>query len=83
MSKLNSEVVKDYHNKLAEIKVRFPSAEESGYDYPAMIRERAEELGLINLKGKDKGKGSANAYILHLIAEDLGIEIKPISKIEK
>lgn len=81
--KSNSEIVKDYHSKLTEIKVRFPSVDESGYDYPAMIRARAEELGLINTKGKDKGKGSANAYILHLIAEDLGIEIKSISKIEK
>lgn len=83
MNKTNSEIVKDYHDKLVEIKVRFPSERQCGYDYPAMIRDRAEELGFINLKGKDKGKGSANAYILHLIEKDLGIEVKSISKIEK
>lgn len=85
MSKTNSEIVKDYHGKLVEIKVRLPKAdEEHGIpDYPSLIRERAEELGLINTKGKDKGKGSANAYILHLIAEDLGIEINTISQIDK
>lgn len=83
MGKTNSEVVKDYHDKLVEIKVRFPSVKQCGYDYPAMIRERAEQLGIINMKGKDKGKGSANAYILHLIEKDLGIEVKSISKIEK
>ena len=81
--KSNSQIVKDHHSKLTEIKVRFPNAKESGYDYLTMIRERAEELGLINLKGKDKGKGSANAYILYLIGQDLGIEIQPLSKIEK
>ena len=57
MAKTNSDIVKAYHNKLSEIKVRFPS--------------------------KDKGEGSANAYILHLIEKDLGIEVKSISKIEK
>lgn len=83
MNKTNSEIVKDYHNKLTEIKVRFPSVEQCGYDYPAMIRERAEQLGIINTKGKEKGKGSANAYILHLISQDLGIEINKISEIDK
>lgn len=83
MGKSNSEVVRDYHDKLVEIKVRFPSVKQCGYDYPTMIRERAEQLGIINTKGKDKGKGSANAYILHLIEKDLGIEVKSISKIEK
>ena len=81
--KTNSEVVKDYHSKLVEIKVRFPSAEQCGYDYPALIRERAEQLGILNVRGKDKGKGSANGYILHLIEKDLGIEVKTISEIEK
>lgn len=81
--KSNSDIVKDYHKKLTEIKVRFPSMEECGYDYPKMIRERAEALGFINARGKDKGTGSANAYILHLIAEDLGIEISTISQIDK
>ena len=40
-----------------------------------MIRERAKELGYINSKGVDKGQGSANAYILHLIEEDLHIDM--------
>ena len=81
--KTNSEIVKDYHKKLTEIKVRFPNEEECGYDYPSMIRARAKDLGLINTKGKDKGEGSANAYILYLIEKDLGIEVKSIGKIEK
>lgn len=83
MNKSNSEIVRDYHEKLVEIKVRFPSEKQCGYDYPSMIRARAEQLGLINTKGKDKGKGSANAYILHLIEKDLGIEVKTISNLEK
>lgn len=85
MVKTNSEVVRDYHEKLAEIKVRLPKADaEHGIpDYPSLIRERAEQLGIINTKGKDKGKGSANAYILYLIEKDLGIEVKSIGEIEK
>ena len=81
--KKNSEIVKDYHEKLVEIKVRFPSEKQCGYDYPSLIRARAKELGIINVKGKDKGEGSANAYILHLIEKDLGIEVKTISGIDK
>lgn len=81
--KANKDVVNDHHEKLAEVRVRFPSADICGYDYPAMIRERAEELGLINIKGKDRGKGSANAYILHLIQKDLGIEIESVGEIAK
>ena len=85
MNKTNSEVVRDYHGKLVEIKVRLPKAhEEHGIpDYPTLIRERAEQLGILNKKGKDKGKGSANAYIMYLIEKDLGIEVKSISEIEK
>ena len=44
-------------------------------DYPQMIRDRAKELGFINNKGVDKGQGSANAYILHLIEKDLDIDM--------
>lgn len=83
MPKSNTEAVRDYHDKLVEIKVRFPSAEQCGYDFPALIRERAEELGILNARGRDKGRGSANGYILHLIEKDLGIEVKGISQIEK
>ena len=85
MAKTNTESVRDYHGKLTEIKLRLPKADpERGVpDYPALIRHRAEELGLLTIKGKDKGKGSANAYILHLIEQDLGIEVKTISQIAK
>ena len=49
-----------------------------------MIRDRAKALGFINKKGSDKGEGSANAYILHLIEKDLGIEmIKGMSALKK
>ena len=34
-----------------------------------------KELGFINNKGVDKGQGSANAYILHLIEKDLDIDM--------
>ncbi len=85
MNKTNSEIVKDHHGKLVEIKLRLPKAdEELGIpDYPTLIRERAEELGIINMRGKDKGKGSANGYIMYLIEKDLGIEVKSISQLEK
>ena len=80
--KTNSEIVKDYHDKLVEIKIRFPSEKQCGYDYPALIRQRAKDLGIINTKGKDKGEGSANAYILHLIEQDLGIEVKSVGELK-
>lgn len=83
MPKINSDVVRAYHAKLSEIKVRFPDPEQCGCDYAALIRERAEELGLFVERGRDKGRGSANAYILHLIEQDLGVEIKTMRDLEK
>lgn len=80
----NAERVANYHNQLTNIRVRFPSPEACGEDYAKMIRDRARELGFIVEKGKDKGEGSANAYILHLIEQDLGIQmIKGMNQIEK
>ena len=80
----NADRVKDYHEKLTNIRVRFPSPEACGEDYAKLIRDRAKELGFIVEKGKDKGEGSANAYILHLIEQDLGIQmIKGMNQIEK
>ena len=75
MTKVNKDSVEEYHSKLANIRVRVPAAdaEHNIPDYPTMIRDRAKELGFINQKGVDKGQGSANAYILHLIEQDLGI----------
>lgn len=82
--KPNSKSVEDYHNKLTNIRVRFPSPEACGQDYAAMIRARAKELGFIIQKGKDKGEGSVNAYILNLIEKDLGIDmIKGMNQVEK
>ncbi len=69
--KTNSQIVDDYHKKLTNIRVRFPSEEQCGVDYAKLIRERALELGFVNTKGKDKGTGSANSYILHLVEQDL------------
>lgn len=84
--KTNNESVKDYHAKLTSIKVRFPSPDdELGIpDYAALMRERAKNLGFVNVKGKDKGQGSINAYILNLIENDLQIEmIKGLSDIKE
>ena len=77
MPQENKDIVKKYHNKLTTIRVHLPAPDEAEGipDYPQMIRNRVKELGFINNKGVDKGKGSANAYILHLIEKDLGIEM--------
>ena len=69
--KSNAEIVGKYHEQLTTIKVRFPSEESCGVDYASLIRDRAKDLGYIITKGKDKGTGSANAYILHLVEQDL------------
>jgi len=73
---------KDYHEKLTEIRVRFPSkdAEREIPDYLDIIRNRAKKLGFEQSKGKTKGEGNVNAYILDLIQKDLqadypGLEI--------
>lgn len=80
----NSGRVKDYHDKLTNVRVRFPSEEACGEDYLTMMRSRAKELGFIIEKGKDKGQGSVNAYILALIEKDLGIQmIKGMSTVDK
>lgn len=67
----NADRVEKYHKQLTNIRVRFPSEEQCGVDYAALIRDRALQLGFVNQKGKDKGQGSANAYIIHLIEKDL------------
>lgn len=73
----NKDIVKKYHEKLTTIRVRVPAPDvATGIpNYPQMIRDRAKELGFINNKGVDKGQGSANAYILHLIEKDLDIDM--------
>ena len=71
-----AERVSKYHSQLSTIRIRFPTPEVCGIDYATLIRERAKQLGFINNKGKDKGEGSANAYILHLIEQDLQIKIQ-------
>lgn len=81
----NKDVVRKYHEKLTNIRVRVPAPnDELGIpDYAQIIRGRAKELGFINQKGADKGEGSANAYILHLIEHDLGINmIKGMSELK-
>ena len=80
--KENREAVFDYHSKLTTIRVRFPSEEQCGIDLGQLIRERALEKGFINMRGKDKGTGSANAYILDLIEKDL-IEAGKIERFPK
>ena len=73
MGKSNNEAVADYHSKLTNLRIRFPSPEVCGIDYQKMMRDRAKELGFVIQKGKDKGEGSVNAYILHLVEQDLDI----------
>lgn len=72
--KTNKQSVKDYHNKLETIRVRFPSCDNDlGIpDYHSMMKERAYEKGFIDNKTKS---GSVNAYILDLIEKDLGIDM--------
>lgn len=73
----NKDIVKKYHEKLTTIRVRVPAPDVAAGipDYLQMIRDRAKELGFINNKGINKGQGSANAYILHLIEKDLEIDM--------
>lgn len=73
----NKEAVRNYHTNLKTLRIRFPAEnpEKGVPDYLSMIRDRAKEKGFICLKGADKGQGSVNAYILHLIEQDLGIEM--------
>lgn len=80
----NKEIVKRYHEKLTNIRLRIPAENiEVGIpDYADMIRKRAKELGFINKKGIDKGEGSANAYLIHLIEKDMGIKIKTMSDLK-
>lgn len=77
MAQENKDIVKKYHQKLTTIKIRLlaPNQELNIPDYIPMIRDRAKELGFINEKGIDKGEGSINAYMLHLIEKDLNIEM--------
>lgn len=86
MAQDNKDIVKKYHSQLNNIRVRVPAPDEAlGIpDYAQMIRDRAKALGFINKKGSDKGEGSANAYILHLIETDLGIKmIKGMSDLKE
>jgi hypothetical protein len=68
----NKDIVKAYHEKLTDIRVRIPAPnDELGIpDYLEMIRTKALKEGFIDRKTK---QGSANAYILSLIEKDLGI----------
>ena len=62
MAKDNKDSVKDYHQKLKEMKVRFPKedAENGIPDYSSVIKSQAKMLGK-----------SANEYILDLIQNDI------------
>lgn len=71
----NADAVREYHKQIKDIKVRVPAPEVVGVDYLKLMKERAEELGFLNTKGKDKDKGNINQYILSLVEKDLGIDI--------
>ena len=64
---------KDYHEKLTEVRVRFPSEdEERGIpDYLAIMRNLAKELGYIQPKGITKGEGNVTEYIMKLVERDI------------
>lgn len=68
----NKDIVKAYHEKLIDIRVRIPAPnKELGIpDYLEIIRKKALHDGFIDKKSK---QGSVNAYILSLIEKDLGI----------
>lgn len=80
--KSNASAVADYHKKIKDIKLRVPAPEICGVDYLALMKERAEQLGIVNTKGKDKGLGNINAYLLSLVEKDLGIDISRSAKID-
>ena len=67
----------DYHDKLVEVRIRFPKPgkgandSDNQPDYLAIMRERALEKGFIQPTGKTKGEGNINAYILSLVEKDL------------
>lgn len=73
--KTQEQIIKDYHKKLAEIKIRIPSEESCGINYLSKIRQRAADLGFTS----KRGEGSINAYVISLIEQDMGIEIKSIT----
>ena len=64
---------RDYHEKLTEVRVRFPSEdEERGIpDYLAIMRNRAKELGYIQPKGITKGEVNVTEYIMKLVERDI------------
>ena len=64
---------RDYHEKLTEVRVRFPSEdEERGIpDYLDIMRNRAQELGYIQPKGITKGEGNVTEYIMKLVERDI------------
>ena len=64
---------RDYHEKLTEVRVRFPSEEEERGipDYLAIMRNRAKELGYIQPKGITKGEGNVTEYIMKLVERDI------------
>lgn len=63
-------MAKNYHEKLTEVRVRFPAEdEERGIpDYLSLMRDRAKNQGFIDKKSKE---GSVNSYILDLVETDL------------
>lgn len=77
----NKDLVKEYHTKLTDIKIRIPKADNVGIDYLSIMKERAKEKGFKNTKGKGalNGEGNVNAYILDLVSKDL-IEAKKITE---
>ena len=64
---------RDYHEKLTEVRVRFPSEDEERCipDYLAIMRNRAKELGYIQPKGITKGEGNVTEYIMKLVERDI------------
>lgn len=82
--KSNAEAVAKYHEKIQDIKIRVPQPDVCGIDYLKLMKERAEELGITNTKGKNQGEGNVNQYVLSLIAKDLNIdEINTSARIAK
>ena len=73
-----------YHERLTELKLRVLAPSEEVPDYLTILRERAKEQGFITTKGKTKGEGNVNEYILRLIEADMNGYISvPLAEIER
>lgn len=68
---------KTYSSKMKQVTVRIPA--DQADEIISKAKTRAKDLGIT----AKNGEGSLNGYILALIANDLGIDIKSLSEIDR